>query len=324
MNNQSIYYCSNCGTKLWGEYCHNCGQSAREFKTSIKQLIRDFFSSYFSIDSKLFRSIIPLFFKPGFLVNKYLAGKRASFIRPLRMYLFSSLVFFAFISFSNNDNMAIEEQREHLDSVADSVRNETSEALNEFSRGLETALEDTTASESNTIQDTISEESTVENDQSFLSIRNNPDDISGDSLEVSLNALGISKERILDRSTVRRTAFDSISVMMFLLLPLFAVILKLIYIRSSRLYVEHLVFVLYNHSFVFLLLTPFFLIDSNWIEVTLFMLLLLYLYISMRTVYGQSHLKTVFKYFLLMFSYVIIFNLSYLITFVGMLLLNPS
>ena len=324
MKNDSINNCSNCDTELQGEYCHNCGQSAREYKTSIKQLIHDFFSSYFTIDSKLFRSIIPLLFKPGFLVNKYLAGKRVSFIRPLRMYLFSSLVFFAFISFSNTSNVEVDGQGENLDAVADSVRQETSQALNEITRGFEAARDDTSDSENNSAQDTIAADNTDENDTSFLSIRNNPDDGSGTTLKVEFNALGISRERVLDRSSVSRIAFDSISVMMFFLLPLFAAMLKLIYIRSGRLYVEHLVFVLYNHSFVFLLMTPLFLINNNWVEVPLFMLVLVYLYISMRTVYSQSHLKTVFKYFLLMFSYIIIFLISYMSTFLGMLLLNPS
>jgi hypothetical protein len=324
MNDQPTHNCSNCGTELQGEYCHECGQSARKYKTSIKQIIRDFFASYLTVDSKLFRSIIPLLFKPGFLVNKYLAGKRVRFIRPLRMYLFSSLIFFAFISFSNNINVGVDGMGDSTDAVTDSVKQKTSDAVSDISRGFESAIDDTNHSERNSVQDTIVADSTEEHDDSIFRIRNNPDDPSGNTVEIEFNALGISRESILDQNTVKRTAFDSISVMMFLLLPLFAAILKLIYIRSGRLYVEHLVFVLYNHSFVFLLITPLFLIETNWVEVPLLILILLYLYISMRTVYYQSHLKTIFKYFLLMFSYLIILFISYITTFLGMLLINPS
>ncbi|MBD3276406.1 MAG: DUF3667 domain-containing protein [Candidatus Marinimicrobia bacterium] len=324
MNDQPINNCSNCGTELQGEYCHECGQSAREYKTSVKQIIRDFFATYFTVDSKLFRSIIPLLFKPGFLVNKYLAGKRVRFIRPLRMYLFSSLIFFAFISFSNNANVGVDGMGESTDAVTDSVKQETGDALSDFSRGLESALDDTALSDRNSVQDTIAADSTEGHDNSILRIRNNPDDPSGNTIEVEFNALGISRESSLDHNSIIRTAVDSISVMMFLLLPLFAAILKLIYIRSGRLYVEHLVFVLYNHSFVFLLMTPLMLIETNWVELPLIILVLVYLYISMRTVYTQSHLKTVFKYFLLMFAYLIILFISYITTFLGMLLINPS
>jgi len=240
------------------------------------------------------------------------------------MYLFSSLVFFAFISFSNNDNVIVGGQGKNLDAVADSVNKETSDALSDFSRGLESAMDDTSISQKDSVQDTIAADTTEENDDSILRIHNNPDDPSGNTVEVEFNVLGISRESILDKNSVRRTAFDSISLMMFLLLPLFGSILKLIYIRNGRLYVEHVVFLLYNNSFVFLLLIPIFLIDSNWIEMPLFAGILLYLYVSMRAVYSQSHLKTALKYFLLMFSYIIILFISYITTFIGMLIINPS
>ncbi len=324
MTDQPINNCSNCNTELLGEYCHRCGQSAREYKTSIKPIIRDFFASYLSVDSKLFRTIVPLIFKPGYLVNEYLAGKRVSYISPLKMYLFSSLIFFALISIFNNDNVAVISDQEDMDAIADTVSQETSQKLRKLSRGFDSALDDTTMSDIHSAQNTIQADRTDEGQTSILRIRNNRDDPSGNTLKVEFNALGISRESELDRNSVSRIAFDSISVMMFFLLPLFAAILKLIYIRRGRLYVEHLVFVLYNHSFVFLSMLLLFTIDTNWIEVPLLISMLAYIYISMRKVHQQSHIKTLTKYFLLMISYFVILFSSYLVTFVGMLLLNPS
>ena len=42
---------------------------------------------------------------------------------------------------------------------------------------------------------------------------------------------------------------------MFVFLPLLALVMKLLYWRPKRFYVEHLLFLVHNHAFVFLALT---------------------------------------------------------------------
>jgi hypothetical protein len=71
-----------------------CGQENNDNNVSVKTLVNDFFSNYFAFDSKLMRTVIPFFTKPGFITNRYIEGQRVSYAHPLRMYLIISLFYF--------------------------------------------------------------------------------------------------------------------------------------------------------------------------------------------------------------------------------------
>jgi hypothetical protein len=101
--------------------------------------------------------------------------------------------------------------------------------------------------------------------------------------------------------------------MMFLLLPFFALMLKLIYIRSRRYYIEHLVFTLHIHSFVFFLLLILLLImnmyENGTVVAVCLGLLFLYLLLSFRRVYRQGWFKTLTKMCILLIFYSIAISL---------------
>jgi hypothetical protein len=99
--------CLNCGTPLGGQYCRQCGQRANTRFISLFELLRDAFGDLFELDSRLWRTLTPLLFKPGLLTRDYLEGKRARYMPPFRMYLVLSLVFFAIAFFDPQDELAI-------------------------------------------------------------------------------------------------------------------------------------------------------------------------------------------------------------------------
>ncbi|MEM7452083.1 MAG: DUF4286 family protein, partial [Pseudomonadota bacterium] len=86
--------CLNCGATLRGQYCWNCGQRGNTRLISLGELIRDAFGDMFELDSRLWRTLIPLVAKPGHLTAEYLRGRRARFMPPFRMYLVLSFLFF--------------------------------------------------------------------------------------------------------------------------------------------------------------------------------------------------------------------------------------
>ncbi|HWN39608.1 MAG TPA: DUF3667 domain-containing protein, partial [Gammaproteobacteria bacterium] len=90
--------CLNCGAALAGRYCSACGQKADVGIPSLGQLLADAFGDLFNFDSRLWRSLLALAFKPGRLTRYYLAGKRESYTPPFRMYIVTSVVFFALFS----------------------------------------------------------------------------------------------------------------------------------------------------------------------------------------------------------------------------------
>ena len=97
--------CLNCGTVIYGRFCHVCGQENVVPKESFGKLIIHFFYDITHFDGKFFETVKDLFFKPGFLSKEYTRGRRAKYLNPIRMYIFTSafffLIFFAFFSPDN-------------------------------------------------------------------------------------------------------------------------------------------------------------------------------------------------------------------------------
>ncbi len=87
-------HCSNCGEQLTGQYCYRCGQRDKHRLISLWELLRDLIGDLFEVDSRIWRTVLPLLFRPGFLTMEYLSGRRVHYTPPLRMYLVLSLVFF--------------------------------------------------------------------------------------------------------------------------------------------------------------------------------------------------------------------------------------
>ncbi|MGH8362513.1 MAG: DUF4286 family protein, partial [Gammaproteobacteria bacterium] len=86
--------CQNCNAVLLGKFCVACGQPNHSYAAPLLADIQDFFGNHFGFDTKFFRSVMPLLFRPGFLSREYSAGRRVRYINPLRLYIFSSIVFF--------------------------------------------------------------------------------------------------------------------------------------------------------------------------------------------------------------------------------------
>ncbi len=89
--------CLNCGTIVAGKFCQQCGQENIEVKESFIQIVYHFIEDITHFDGKLIKTLKYLITKPGFLTKEYVTGKRASYIHPIRMYLFISAIFFLFI-----------------------------------------------------------------------------------------------------------------------------------------------------------------------------------------------------------------------------------
>ena len=94
--------CLNCGQDVPGNFCSVCGQENIEPRENFRSLLTHFFNDFTHFDGKFFHTIRVLLFQPGELSKAYISGKRASYLHPIRMYLFISFVFFLFIYLTEN------------------------------------------------------------------------------------------------------------------------------------------------------------------------------------------------------------------------------
>jgi hypothetical protein len=86
--------CRNCGTPLTGKFCMECGQKNHTYVAPLWNVLHDFAATHFGFDTKFFHSIVPLLFRPGFLSNEFCLGHEERYVKPFRLYLFTSIVFF--------------------------------------------------------------------------------------------------------------------------------------------------------------------------------------------------------------------------------------
>lgn len=227
----NIMHCPNCDNEILKNYsfCPNCGQETK-LDQSIKSLLSHFLNDYFTFDSKIIRSVVPLITKPAFLTKEYLAGKRVKFIAPLRLFIFLSIIFFLLLGWLNPSN----------------------------------------ATET---------------------------DISG------LN------------DEFWNVFFDKwLPKMFFFLLPLFAIVVAWLYRKNKHGIMPHLLFSIHFHATLFLTgilygIISFFILKMGWVVINQIFLALVGLYLiiflwkSLRKMYGESRKKTAWKIVVLGFTY---------------------
>lgn len=89
--------CLNCGATVSGPYCSRCGQSTHPHR-SLLHVFEEFLHGILHFDTKAWRTLPMLAFRPGTLTHDYVHGKRARYISPLALFLFT--VFFMFFVFA--------------------------------------------------------------------------------------------------------------------------------------------------------------------------------------------------------------------------------
>ena len=108
--------CPDCGAPGHGEYCHQCGEKIEPHLFSVGHYIKEVFQEFISFDTKFFRTVPPLLFKPGFLSSEYISGRRKRYLAPARLYMV--IAFFSFFALGNylrNDlNFSMEVSKKNL------------------------------------------------------------------------------------------------------------------------------------------------------------------------------------------------------------------
>ncbi len=331
--------CLNCGTPLAGQYCGQCGQRARSRLISLWELVTDAFGDLFELDSRLWRTLIPLVARPGRLTDEYLKGRRARFMPPFRMYLVLSLVFFL-VAFTDPrekfgilfevppeaagpaapspatgpdaagiaDPAAAERLRQEM--LADLERRDPDAAGDDAPPGLNVELD---AGGTGEIRCDI-DDADLEELPDFLARR----------LTVERMQRVCEQLKLDDGRAFADGVINAIPTALIVLLPVLAFVLAALYPLSRRYYVEHLLFLVHFHAFFFLLLTLqiLFARAAAWTGlpdaarvltlVATSLYVPVYLFVAMRRVYGQGRFVTFLKFLVLTAAYLAGFTMTML------------
>jgi len=274
--------CRNCGEYAPGAYCPACGQETRDRLPTLREFMREAAGRLVAFDGKLWKTLGALFFRPGFLTREYFAGRRRRYIRPARLFLIASLILFAALQ-------------------------------------IAIALMDI---------DVVQVDPTAE---SLVPARPHDEKRAGIKLDKGLvvdvgelsDAVPALKRRV-ERFKRLPAAEKGAQLMsgalrygpyaMFVLLPAFAALLKLLYLGRQRryparprLYGEHLVFAAHNHAFLFLIAVAAIAIPIAPLRTALLAWCTIYMLWSLRVVYRGSWIGIVMRSFAMLIAYSVLF-----------------
>ncbi len=95
--------CLNCGTPLQGPHCHACGQPVKGLVRPQKNIVHDFLDTVFEYDSRIWRTLVPLYLLPGKTTRDYLAGRRMRFVLTFRLFFVLTVVTFLVLQWRLGD-----------------------------------------------------------------------------------------------------------------------------------------------------------------------------------------------------------------------------
>lgn len=365
--------CENCQTPLQGGFCHVCGQNAHNPLRSFGHAVEEVFESFWHLDGRIFRTLRTLL-SPGRLANAYLAGHRAPYVAPLRLFVILSVLTFFVGKFAMGSGDALSPP-----AVADGKGGTTVQVTGGGGEGVDFASltdpDEVVRLRDRTIDGLLAARATIPPTLVFARERvednirgtqararariaelqpdhpalaqpdripeNGPMPDSTGSLfsqngkpwhpvdnPVRVAWLPEFGNRWLNKKIARaqdniprlqkdpelfkNAMMGAVPSALFVLVPVFALLLKLAYIGTGRLYLEHLVVALYSHAYLCLCVLAFFLlsfIDSLlptqatvarapvWLAELLVMFWMpVYLFWMQQRVYRQHPVITLLKY----------------------------
>ena len=262
-------HCPNCGSALGGNFCQQCGQAAKLHVPSAREFLHEFVAHYVALEGKLWRSVMLLLFKPGQLTREYIEGRRVRYVEPLRLYLSFSIIFFALFKLGGISIGTTDDTAKPLQPAAPIAqpleKKQAQPGLIEFDED-DHEVRDLAARVHPSLGDKIGHFSDL------------PKDTRNDAM--------------------KRAFFSYAPYAIFLLMPVFAGFLKLLYLGSGRRYGEHVLFALHTNAFAFLCLSLVMVMPDfvPLVSKALGLWLVFYLPTAMRKVYGGSRLVTALRW----------------------------
>ena len=336
----ALPYCENCGAPMAGPFCAQCGQAAVDYRRSFRHVIVDILDSFLNWDSKFFATIGWLIARPWHLTNQFLAGRRVRYVHPLRLYLLVSILFFFVVNYwaksihADPSKLSAEDRAEIAadPDIPPAVKARIRGALDAKGRTPPVAQTSPAPQTAVTPQPSIIGSPPPSVTSPSPSGDFGPlvqfDKPPSDPFEKWLEQR--AKEKMGEHGSKMAlfiaTLFSNLPYMMLCCIPLFAFVLKVLYVRKRIFYIDHLVYALHIHSFAYLAIMLIVLITiglnrsipgtfDDWIIAALWITFAVQVFLSIRRLYRQGWFFTVFKFFLGGFAYLVVLTVALAITF---------
>src|SRR5437667_7350774 len=338
-----LTHCENCGAQLQGHWCAQCGQAAVDYRRSFRYVIADVLDSFLNWDSKFFTTIALLILKPWRLTNEFLAGKRVRYVNPLRLYLLASILFFFAVNYGAKDlrlqpGKLSPKDRAELEADLKKgdlppAAREQLEALLQESPSPSSSPPSTSPSPATSIPSPPPAPETDKQRQEYGKIGERPFVVFDEAKSTTPFERWIeaqAKEKMGGRGTKMglfiATLFSNLPYMMLCCIPLFAFVLKILYLRRHIFYIDHLIYALHIHTFFYIgiMLIALATIGLNraapgpiagWVIALLWIAFVVQIFLSIRRVYRQGWFFTVIKFCFGGVAYLVVLFVALFATF---------
>jgi hypothetical protein len=325
--------CRNCGAPMIGLYCAMCGQEHDTHRHSLIGFVRNVFEDVASLDGRSLRTAVALIARPGELSLAFHEGRRRRYIPALRLYLFVSVVFFLVLG---GTGLAIV-QLQIIATPADAITDAHGHSFLVAKGRSPISIPDWMAREPGPHYRTEPQIHV------FRRIGDFPNRLTAAALanlDRDLKHSGRSEApgewgawikshvvRTLDAVAVNPAAVNGpltewIPRVLFVLLPLYAMLLAIFYWRQRKTYffVDHLVFSLNVHSFVFVAILAAVGVAQLWsgevAALTALGAIGVYTLLAIRRFYRQSWFWTCAKFAAISSLYTVFFLLPAIVAII--------
>ena len=269
--------CLNCGHTVEERFCPHCGQENIETKQPFHYLFTHFIEDFTHYDGQFWKTIKYLLFRPGKLTKEYLAGKRQTYVAPVKLYIFISFITFFLPSlFSSSDEPQEEKNIYNINTIQRQKANKARiakilDSVNKENKSMLTpqgAINDLKVTEVN--GNNIETDALGETKDGKLSILGAVNMKQFDSLYAKdannrsvfdfmrpfakkvfhLQEQGLNKEQIFDKFS--ETVVHTLPKALFIYLPVFAFFLWLFHNKKKWWFFDNGIFTLHYFSFLLL------------------------------------------------------------------------
>jgi hypothetical protein len=294
--------CLNCGAQVAGRYCQHCGQENVQVKESVWHLIMHFIEDLTHFDGKLWKTLKLLLLKPASLTKHYMDGKRATYLHPIRMYLFVSAVFFLVI-FTGGPSSPAEIKKEVNSKVAAKIPKQKLDSANKENDSFQFQFgKDTFNYRSLDAYELAQQKLPVAKRDNWIETK------------LAKQTIHLNEKYNGDKFEIGKAIIDQFkhyfSRILYISLPIFAFFVWILYRRNKEHYfVDHLIFSIHIYCAFFIILFFVKIIDDvyeyfmhkpfTFLDASVAFLLFFFLYKSLRNHFKQSRLKTIIKFSIL-------------------------
>ena len=293
-NTGPIERCKNCFSILSEEanYCENCGQKRINVKDhSVWHLIVESIGAFFHFNSRFFATFRPLLFRPGFLTNEYLAGRRIRYFEPFKLFLFISFFYFFTTGILNHNSGENEYGPIRPMNTADSLRNVKND--NDIRLTLGGVYDKAIGIPDDSLRKLVRKEGL----KHFVNQRF-PDA----SWYTKFMIKQVVRNRLHGSESFRDNMHKTLPKLVFILIPFYAFLLKILYSRKKIPYYNHVIFSFHFLSLFFLMngLKEIINLITSWINPVIYLFLLVYLFMALRRVYSEKRFASLWKLLVLL------------------------